>query len=142
MRRTAKPAERLDHHAVPAGDVAHQHLEHGERALAAAIEDGAHHVGAPSAPVEGVHQARADQVADIGQCPVVAEFRELVFPEPVDAAPGIGGCVSGDLNQAAQDLGIDRVAVFVAIDLHPLPEPRRSSVEGVPGRCRGLASRW
>jgi hypothetical protein len=123
VRRAAEPAEGFDHDAVPAGDVAHQSLEHGHRALAAAIEDGARDIGAPAAAVERVQQPCADQLADIGQRPVVGGLGELVLPQPVDAAPRARRLRGYELDQAAQRVRVHGHAVLVPVDSgDPFPE--------------------
>jgi len=82
----AEAAEELDRARITAGDVGDQLLEQAKRAGAAAVVDRLGDIETLGAGVEAGDEAGGEQVADVGDHPVVAGLDRLVFPHPVDAA--------------------------------------------------------
>ena len=58
-----------------------------------------------AAAVELVDQAGAHQVGEVGHRPVVAGVDEDVFPQAVDAAPGVGRLAGHHLDHRPQQIG-------------------------------------
>ena len=123
VARAGEAAEAFDEHHVPARHGAHEVVEEVGRPAPPAEADGAGHVDAAAAPVERRDEARADEVAEVGDGPVVAGLDVLVFPEAVDGAAALGGLGRDQLDEAAQHAGARRQPVLVAVDLrHELPQ--------------------
>ena len=109
-----EPPEPLDDVGVPAGHVPGQLLEDRQGPLAPAVVDGLGDVEALPPGVEPVDQVRAEQVADVGDHPVVAGLDGLVGPQPVDAAADDGHLAADPVQQllerprGAVDVGVVR----------------------------------
>ena len=81
-----EPPERLDDVRVPAGHVPGDLLEHGQRALAPTVVDRLCDLEPLTARVTA-DEVGVEQVADVGDHPVIAGLDRLVRPQAVDAAP-------------------------------------------------------
>ena len=134
--RPPEQLEELDGVGRPAGDVPRELLEHGQRALAAAVVDRLRHVGARAdgdrRPQVGPRQVgeqlvgrrRAaaaveeevvrDEVADVRDHPVAARLDEEVAPELRDVGLDEVELVADELRQAAQREAV--LGVLLAVD--------------------------
>src|SRR5207248_6771196 len=118
-----KPSERLDGDPAPAGNVTDELVEDDKRAGAPSIEDRPGDIDPDSAPVDAVEKARADELADVGNCPLVGIVDEDIFPQPIDRAPGGLGIAGDHLDQGAKDIGPKRGEVRIPVDLgNPVPQ--------------------
>jgi hypothetical protein len=111
----------------PSGDVGRELFEHFNGALAAAVVDGLRHVEALPGRVEVGDQVGAQEVADVGDDPVVAGLYRLIGPQPVDAAPDNGHLGPDPVDQFPQRPR-DAGTVGVGGPVHggeQLPEPLR-----------------
>ena len=115
MLRPRQPAELFGRHAFPAGDIADQLLENPQRSLAAAIVNGLGNIDPSSAGIERGDHTGAEQVANVGNGPVVAVFDERVFPKSIRIPPQQSGLLREDVDDAAQYSGVIRNGVLIAI---------------------------
>jgi hypothetical protein len=85
--------------------------------------DGAGHVHAPRARVEVRQWPRGDEIADVGNRPVVAGLDVLVFPEAIDRTAGDRRLAGNHLDELAQDVHLPgrvpggAAAILGAVDL-------------------------
>ncbi len=102
MTRTAQAPEELHRARVAPGDVGGQFLQQAECAAAAPVIDRPRHVQPLAPRVQAADHPRRQELADIGDHPVVAGLYRLVFPQPVDAAPDHSGLLADAPDQFAQ----------------------------------------
>jgi hypothetical protein len=118
MSGAADPAEKLDHLGVPPGDVDRDLFEDRNRAFATPVVDRLGDVQPLAARVEAGHQPGRQQVANIGDDPVVTGLDRLIVPQPIDAAPQDRGLAADAVDQLAQrtggagDVGVQRAVDF------------------------------
>ena len=123
MTCSSEPLEAFNNDSLPSGDVVDKDFENERRSLATALENRFRDVNAPASPVELMYESCSDEIADVWDCPVVAEFDELVIPQPVDAASRIRRLPGNDFDNAAQNVGIRGKPVFVFVDSRdPFPD--------------------
>jgi hypothetical protein len=143
--RPLQEFEELHCVGCPAGDVARQFLQHGQRALAPAVVDGLGHVGAAAEHERRVQarslevaeqlgggiavadtafveqRGRSDQIADIGHGPRLGGFHERVFVELADVAL--------DLVRLLLDEAEETTQGFVLLDVARADIGRKQRVE-------------
>src|SRR5688572_20534201 len=104
MPRTSETSEAFCNDSLPAGDVADEYLENLYSPFAPSIEDRSRYVDSSTAAVEFMHQAGANQIANVRNRPVITDLNELVFPKPVDTSPGNCCLMGQNLHNAAEHI--------------------------------------
>src|ERR1035441_666933 len=145
VARPSQAAEELNNAGVPTGDIGGDFFKDSNGATAAAIVDGLRNIESLAARVLAGHQARGEEIGNIGDDPVVTSLNGLVFPQPVDATAQDCGLCSDAIDHLAQravdaKLGrvlaavdggqqvpeLVRVVNLVVINRHGAPPPVRS----------------
>jgi hypothetical protein len=133
VARARQAPEHFHHARAPAGDGGGQLLEQRHGPLAAPVADGVGDVDALAAGVQAADQIGCQQVANVGDQPVIAGLDRLVVPQPVDAAPDDGG-----LHTDARDQLLQRATPVEVGRVHGAVD-RRQQVPQLRGVVRLVA---